>query len=82
LVFLKDFFRENGYSDRQIHRAFNRRPHLPQPDNSQSPSCPLSEPIQPYKQIVGPTQHQIIQSPPSGQGPPRTKDTRSLQELL
>jgi hypothetical protein len=32
-VFLKDVFRENGYSDRQIHRALNRRPHLPQPDN-------------------------------------------------
>jgi hypothetical protein len=33
LVFLKDVFRENGYSDQQIHRALNRRPHLPQPDN-------------------------------------------------
>jgi hypothetical protein len=33
LVFLKDVFKENGYNDRQIHRALNRRPHLPQPDN-------------------------------------------------
>jgi hypothetical protein len=33
LVFLKDVFRENGYNDRQIHRAFNRRPLLPEPDN-------------------------------------------------
>jgi hypothetical protein len=33
LVFLKDVFKENGYNDRQIHRALNCRPHLPQPDN-------------------------------------------------
>jgi hypothetical protein len=33
LVFLKDFFTENDYNDRQIHRALNRRPLLPQPDN-------------------------------------------------
>jgi hypothetical protein len=33
LVVLKDVFKENGYNDRQIHRALNRRPHLPQPDN-------------------------------------------------
>jgi hypothetical protein len=33
LVFLKDVFGENGYSNRQIHRALNRRPHLPQPGN-------------------------------------------------
>jgi hypothetical protein len=33
LVFLKDVFRENGYKDRQIHRALNRRPHLDQPDS-------------------------------------------------
>jgi hypothetical protein len=33
LVFLKDVYRENGYSDRRIHRALNRRPHLPQPEN-------------------------------------------------
>jgi hypothetical protein len=33
LVFLKNVFRENGYSDRRIHRALNRRPLLPQPDN-------------------------------------------------
>jgi hypothetical protein len=32
LVFLKDVIKEIGY-DRQIHRALNRRPHLPQPDN-------------------------------------------------
>jgi hypothetical protein len=33
LVFLKDVFKVNGYSDRQIHRALNRLPRLPQPDN-------------------------------------------------
>jgi hypothetical protein len=33
LVFLRDVFKQNGYNDRQIHRALNRRPHLPQPDN-------------------------------------------------
>jgi hypothetical protein len=33
LVFLKDGFKENGYNDRQINRALNRRPHLPQPEN-------------------------------------------------
>jgi hypothetical protein len=32
-VFLRDVFKENGYNDRQIHSALNRRPHLPQPDN-------------------------------------------------
>jgi hypothetical protein len=32
-VFLKDVFKENGYNDRQIHRALNRRPLLPQPNN-------------------------------------------------
>jgi hypothetical protein len=32
-VFLKDVFRENGYSDQQIHRALDRRPFLPQTDN-------------------------------------------------
>jgi hypothetical protein len=31
LVFLKDVFRENGYSDRHNHRALKRRPLLPQP---------------------------------------------------
>jgi hypothetical protein len=36
LVFLKDVFEQNGYNDRQIHRALNRRPHLPQPDESNS----------------------------------------------
>jgi hypothetical protein len=39
LVFLKDVFKENGYNDRQIHRALNRRPHqrhirLEHPDKS------------------------------------------------
>jgi hypothetical protein len=33
LLFLKDVFRENGYSARQIHRALNRPPLLPQPEN-------------------------------------------------
>jgi hypothetical protein len=33
LVFLREVFKQNGYNDRQIHRALNRRPHLPQPDN-------------------------------------------------
>jgi hypothetical protein len=32
-VFLRDVFKQNGYNDQQIHRALNRRPHLPQPDN-------------------------------------------------
>jgi hypothetical protein len=32
-MFLKNIFKENGYNDRQIHRALNRRPLLPQPDN-------------------------------------------------
>jgi hypothetical protein len=31
LLFLKDVYKDNGYNDRQIHRALNRRPHLPQP---------------------------------------------------
>jgi hypothetical protein len=46
LVFLKDVFRENGYSDRQIHRALNGRSLLPQPDNKPHSvaSCSLSEP--------------------------------------
>jgi hypothetical protein len=35
-VFLKDVFRENGYNDRQIHRALNRHLHLPQPDEPNS----------------------------------------------
>jgi hypothetical protein len=33
LLFLKDVFKENGYNGWQIHRALNRRPHLPRPDN-------------------------------------------------
>jgi hypothetical protein len=33
LLFLKDIIKQNGYNGRQIHRALNRRPHLPQPDN-------------------------------------------------
>jgi hypothetical protein len=32
-MFLKDVFKQNGYNDRQIHRALNRRPHLAQQDN-------------------------------------------------
>jgi hypothetical protein len=32
-VFLKEVFKQNDYNDRQIHRALNRRPQLPQPDN-------------------------------------------------
>jgi hypothetical protein len=46
--------------------------------------------IQPCQQSAGPTQHQIcgfapheiIQSPSSSQRPPRTKDTRCLQDPL
>jgi hypothetical protein len=33
LVLLRDIFKQNGYNDWQIHRALNRRPHLPQPAN-------------------------------------------------
>jgi hypothetical protein len=33
LLFLKDVFKKNGYNDRQIHRALNRRPPLTQPNN-------------------------------------------------
>jgi hypothetical protein len=33
MVFLKDVYKENVYNAWQIHRAFNRRPLLPQPDN-------------------------------------------------
>jgi hypothetical protein len=33
LVFLRDVFKQNGYKDRQVHRALNRLPHLDQPDN-------------------------------------------------
>jgi hypothetical protein len=33
LAFLKDVFKQNDYNDRQIHRALNRLPYLPQPDN-------------------------------------------------
>jgi hypothetical protein len=57
---------------------------------TQSPSCLWWYCIQPYKQSAGPIQHricglaphEIIQSPPSGQGPPRAKDTRGLQDPL
>jgi hypothetical protein len=31
--FLKDIFRRNGYSDRQIHRALNHHPESNQPDD-------------------------------------------------
>jgi hypothetical protein len=91
-VFLKDVFKQNGYNDRQIHRAVNSRPHLPQPDNEPNSVAflPFVGTIQPHKQSAGPTQHQIcglapqeiIQSPPSGQRPPWTKDTRGLQDPL
>jgi hypothetical protein len=33
MVFLRDVFKQNGYNDRQIHRALNHRPHLYQSDN-------------------------------------------------
>jgi hypothetical protein len=33
LVFLRDVFKQNGYNDRQIHRALYHRLHLAQPDN-------------------------------------------------
>jgi hypothetical protein len=33
LVFLRDVFEQNGYNDRQIHRALNRRPHSDELDN-------------------------------------------------
>jgi hypothetical protein len=36
LVFLKLVFKQNAYNDRQIHRALNRRPHLPQPKKPNS----------------------------------------------
>jgi hypothetical protein len=36
IVLLRDVFKQNGYNDRQVHRIFNRRPHLGQPDNSNS----------------------------------------------
>jgi hypothetical protein len=29
LVFLKDVLKQNGYNDWQIHKALNRRLHLP-----------------------------------------------------
>jgi hypothetical protein len=32
VVLLRDVFKQNGYNDRQIHRALNRRPNLRQPD--------------------------------------------------
>jgi hypothetical protein len=32
-VFLRDVFKQDGYNDRQIHRALNHRPHLPHSDN-------------------------------------------------
>jgi hypothetical protein len=38
LVFLRDFFRQNGYNDRQIQGILNRRPTINQ---IQSPSCPM-----------------------------------------
>jgi hypothetical protein len=91
LVFLKGVVRENGYNDRQIHRVLNRRPHLPQPDSE-----PHSVAFLPFVGTVFNrisrvlAQHNIKSvglpnmksSPPFGQGPPRTKDTRGLQDPL
>jgi hypothetical protein len=37
LIFPKDVFKEIGYSDRQIHRVLNLRPHLGQQDNKPNP---------------------------------------------
>jgi hypothetical protein len=34
LVFLKNVFRQNVYSDRQIHRVLNRRPNMSQPEDN------------------------------------------------
>jgi hypothetical protein len=93
LMFLRDVFRQNGYNERQIHRALNRRPHLDQPGNKPNSVAFLlfvGDYIQPNQQRAGPTQHQIcglaphhiIQSPPSCPRPPRTKDTRCLQDPL
>jgi hypothetical protein len=36
-VFLKEVFKQNGYNDRHIHRAYDCRPHLAQPDNQPKP---------------------------------------------
>jgi hypothetical protein len=33
LVFPRDVFKQEGYNDRQIHRALNHHTHLDQPDN-------------------------------------------------
>jgi hypothetical protein len=41
-VFPRDVFRQNGYNDWQFHRALNRRPHLPQPDNEPNSAFFLS----------------------------------------
>jgi hypothetical protein len=35
LVFLKDVFRQNCYNDRQIHRVFNCRQKISQPEDNQ-----------------------------------------------
>jgi hypothetical protein len=60
LMFLMDVVKQNGYNYRQIHRALNRRPHLPQPNESNSAVfLPFVGNFQPYKQSAGPTQHQI-----------------------
>jgi hypothetical protein len=42
LVFLRDVFKQNGYNDRQIHRALNRCPHLDQPDTKSNSVAFLS----------------------------------------
>jgi hypothetical protein len=35
-VFLRDFFKQNGYNHRHIHRTLNRHAHLDQPDKPYS----------------------------------------------
>jgi hypothetical protein len=83
LVFLKDVFREKGYSDRQLHRALNRRRRVAQPEKKRDSSAffPLvGYDIQPNQQsggtahqrIDGLTRHKVIQSPLSYQRQPRT----------
>jgi hypothetical protein len=36
LAFPRDVFKQDGYNDRQSHRALNRRPHLDQSDKPNS----------------------------------------------
>jgi hypothetical protein len=91
LMFLRDISKQNGYNDQQI-----QSPQLPsafrstrQAQLSRLPAL-CQDYIQLYQQSAGPTQHQIcalapheiVQSPPSCQRTPRTKDTRCLQDPL